>query len=66
MIQQRIDMTQHMLSKVRKEMSYMVDDLYKEFEQTRRLHIENIIADVNEILRYFYQHSSNILLYSKP
>ncbi|XP_043487500.1 uncharacterized protein LOC122514630 [Polistes fuscatus] len=50
-IQQRIDMTQHMLSKIRKEMSYMVDDLYKEFEQTRRLHIENIIADVNEILR---------------
>ncbi|XP_015186186.1 PREDICTED: uncharacterized protein LOC107071581 [Polistes dominula] len=44
-------MTQHMMNKVRKEMSYMVDDLYNEFEQTRRLHIENIIADVNEILR---------------
>ncbi|KAL2731363.1 rho-associated protein kinase let-502 [Vespula squamosa] len=50
-IQQRINMTQHMLSKIRKEMSYMVADLYEEFEQTRRLHIENIIADVNEILR---------------
>ncbi|XP_047363668.1 uncharacterized protein C6orf163 homolog [Vespa velutina] len=50
-VQQRINMTQHMLRKIRNEMSYMVADLYEEFEQTRRSHIENIIADVNEILR---------------
>nr|XP_050861112.1 uncharacterized protein C6orf163 homolog [Vespula vulgaris] len=50
-VQQRIDMTQHMLSKIRNEMSYMVADLHEEFEQTRRSHIENIIADFNEILR---------------
>lgn len=58
MVQQRIDMTQHMLSKIRNEMSYMVADLYEEFEQTRRSHIENIIADFNEILRYFHEYSS--------
>ncbi|KAK2589294.1 hypothetical protein KPH14_007846 [Odynerus spinipes] len=50
-VEQRINMTQHMLSKVRNEMSYIVDSLYKESEETRRMQIENIIADINEIIR---------------
>lgn len=57
MVQQRINMTQHMLRKIRNEMSYMVADLYEEFQQDRRSHTENIIADVNEILRYFHEYS---------
>lgn len=57
MVQQRINMTQHMLRKIRNEMSYMVADLYEEFQQDRRSHIENMVADVNEILRYFHEYS---------
>lgn len=40
-----------MLNKVRYEMSYMVDSLFEEFEQSHKKQIENIMTEVNKIMK---------------
>ncbi|XP_078037379.1 uncharacterized protein LOC144470286 [Augochlora pura] len=53
-VQERIKVTQEILQKMRTEMTYVIQSLYREFEESFRAERENIIADFNEIMRTTY------------
>ncbi|XP_054012441.1 uncharacterized protein LOC128894618 [Hylaeus anthracinus] len=50
-VQERMNVTHDMMQKMRTEMAYVVQSLYREFEDTFRAQRENIIADFNGIMR---------------
>lgn len=51
-VQERINVTHDMMQKMRTEISFVVQLLYKEFEKSFRAQRENLIADFNGILRF--------------
>ncbi|XP_033334086.2 uncharacterized protein LOC117224953 [Megalopta genalis] len=53
-VQERIKVTQELMQKMRTEMAYVIQSLYREFEESFRADRENIIADFNEIMRTTY------------
>ncbi|XP_076624626.1 uncharacterized protein LOC143343532 [Colletes latitarsis] len=50
-VQERMNVTHDMMQKMRTEVSYVVQSLYQEFEESFRAQRENIIADFNGIMR---------------
>lgn len=50
-VQERMKVTREMMHKMRIEMTYVIQSLYKEFEKSFHARKENMIADFNEIMR---------------
>lgn len=55
-VQERINVTNEMMRKMRAEMTHVVQSLYKDFEELFCAKRDNIIADFNQIMRFTFSH----------
>ncbi|KOC65053.1 hypothetical protein WH47_04643, partial [Habropoda laboriosa] len=55
-VQERIKVVNEMMGKMRAEMTYVVQSLYKEFEESFCAQRDTIIADFNQIMRFIFAY----------